>query len=139
MRPSINCVDPVSNKHTCSCTCTNSIIFDQPHLSSSQIGGSCCSSLEDCQTEKDTYIKSEQELNTQLNDKERDTKRGEQLSADLRTCKGVPFRYKGCWKDSANRVLKGSQRKLVQLTESLKGSDCASKYGGDNSQTCGGC
>jgi hypothetical protein len=140
VRLSIAYVHPASNKHTCSCTCTNSIIFDQLLPSSSQAGGSCCSSLEGCQAEKGTHIKSEQELNTQLNEEgERHSKREEELSADLRTCKEASFRYKGCWKDKANRVLKGSQRRLGQSTENLKELGCVSNCGGDSSQICGGC
>lgn len=111
MKPTIECVDPASNEHTCSCNCTNGVIINQPLTSFTQAGGSCCSSLGNCQAEKDRYVKAEQELNTQLNEeRERHSKREEELLADLRTCKGNRFEYKGCFQDNSSRLLRGSGR-----------------------------
>lgn len=111
MKPSIECVDPASNKYTCSCNCTNGVIISQPLTSFTQAGGSCCSSLDDCQAEMDKYVKAEQELKTQLNEeRERHAKREEEFSAALITWKRTPFKYKGCWKDTSSRVLRGSGR-----------------------------
>jgi len=111
VKPSIECVDPASNKHTCSYNCTNGVIISQPLTSLTQAAGSCCSSLDDCQAEKEKYVNAEQESNTQLNEeRERHAKREQELSADLRTCKTSPSKYMGCWSDSSSRLLRGSGR-----------------------------
>jgi len=65
MKPSITCMNPSSNNHSCSCTCTNGIMFQQPLPLSSHIGGSSAS-LADCQAGKNECLAREKDLMDQL-------------------------------------------------------------------------
>ncbi|XP_014551118.1 hypothetical protein COCVIDRAFT_113710, partial [Bipolaris victoriae FI3] len=70
MKPSVTCTDPALNNDTCSCTCTNGIIFNQPVTSPSQNNGGNDASLDTCQAEKDQYMEREREAMDKLNEAE---------------------------------------------------------------------
>jgi hypothetical protein len=90
VKPSITCED-LSHIHSCSCTCTNGLRFEQSLPSSVQPDGSSSSSssLDACQKANNECLVREQDLTNQLSQKERDLlQREEELSAALSNCKG---------------------------------------------------
>ncbi|EUC50956.1 hypothetical protein COCMIDRAFT_21667 [Bipolaris oryzae ATCC 44560] len=70
MKPSVTCADPSLNNDTCSCTCTNGIMFNQPVPSPDQSSGGNDASLDICQAEKDQYMEREREAMAKLHEAE---------------------------------------------------------------------
>ncbi|KNG50492.1 hypothetical protein TW65_02167 [Stemphylium lycopersici] len=117
VKPSITCTDSASEKPTCSCTCTNGIIFDQLLPATSMDGSS--TAPDSCQAEKQEWLEREQQLiadlnqaNDKLTRKEQEhLQREQQLSTELSTCNAKPscntkpFKYNGCYVDTESRVL----------------------------------
>ncbi|RAR06708.1 WSC-domain-containing protein [Stemphylium lycopersici] len=127
VKPSITCTDSASEKPTCSCTCTNGIIFDQL-LPATPLDGSS-TAPDSCQAEKQEWLEREQQLSADLiqakqeltrekelaaemsEKQQQHLKREQELSTQLSTCNAKPscntkaFKYKGCYVDNVKRVL----------------------------------
>jgi len=62
-------------------------------------------------------LQREQEWATKLNERQQEhLKREEGLLAELRTCQGKPFKYNGCYVDSAARVLSDHPHTSTAMT-----------------------
>ncbi|KAH8642359.1 hypothetical protein IG631_05301 [Alternaria alternata] len=104
------CNDASSDKHNCSCTCTNGIQFEQPldPFSSTANGGSGLGLVDDsvCQADKDLLKAQIQVLEDDKqaleDDKQALLKRQQELLDQLKTC---PYTYEGCHPDSYDYVL----------------------------------
>lgn len=125
MKPSVTCTDPALNNDTCSCTCTNGIIFNQPVPSPSQNNGGNDASLDTCQAEKDQYMEREREAMDKLNEAEQahatrekqlldeltsvrqaHATRERYLLTEANTCWPLTrFKYQGCYFDSNDRLI----------------------------------
>ncbi|KAJ6282439.1 WSC domain-containing protein [Bipolaris maydis] len=70
VKPSVTCTDPSLNNDTCSCTCTNGIIFNQPVPSPGQSSGGNDASLDICQAERNQYMEREREAMVKLHEME---------------------------------------------------------------------
>jgi len=104
VKPSITCTHPSLHEHSCSCTCTNGLRFEQSLPSSVQPGGSSNnSSLDACQAANDECLVREQGLATQLAEKEQELlQRQEELLAEISKYKSKPPVYQGCYVEQAN-------------------------------------
>ncbi|CAN9131097.1 unnamed protein product [Alternaria alternata] len=127
VKPSIVCDNASSDRHNCSCTCTNGITFDQPlDPFSSSTNGAPDDSI--CQAEKTGCFEREQQLkdeNASLTKAQQDlTEREQALKNQLTAYQNKPaYTYQGCFTDSAERVLNKKQvsepAMTVQRCESI--------------------
>ncbi|CAN9264226.1 unnamed protein product [Alternaria alternata] len=113
-KPSVVCND-ASDKHNCSCTCTNGIKFEQPldpfSSSSSATNGGSSQAVDnaECNADKEFCLEREQQLMakiTGLTDSEqKHVTREQELLDQLSTYQKKTYTYQGCLIDSGNRVL----------------------------------
>ncbi|CAN9174240.1 unnamed protein product [Alternaria alternata] len=137
-KPSVVCND-ASDKHNCSCTCTNGIKFDQPldPFSSATNGGSSqVADNAECKADKDFCLEREQQLMTKITEltdsEQKHVTREQELLDQLSTYQKKTTTYLGCLVDSNNRVL-GDKSFLNQPNLTVEGCEtlCAGfKYFG---------
>ncbi|OWY46760.1 WSC-like protein [Alternaria alternata] len=110
-KPSVVCND-ASDKHNCSCTCTNGIKFDQPldpFSSATNGGGSQVAHDAECKADKDFCLEREQQLMTKITEltdsEQKHVTREQELLDQLSTYQKKTTTYLGCLTDGDNRVL----------------------------------
>lgn len=117
--PSITCADPSLDNYTCSCACTNGLIFKQPpprpgHGSSE----SCYLSFATCQADQSQYLEREQNLMKQLIEKQEElTRRIDEWKAEKKKGTVSDHSYIGCYINAGTPVLAG-----VTLAKSMTNS-----------------
>ncbi|RYN19463.1 hypothetical protein AA0113_g11423 [Alternaria arborescens] len=110
-KPSVVCND-ASDKHNCSCTCTNGIKFDQPldPFSSATNGGSS-QVIDDakCKADKEFCLEHEKQLMDQVTglkeSEQKHVQREQELLEQLSAYQKKIYTYQGCFTDSSARVL----------------------------------
>ncbi|CAN9331401.1 unnamed protein product [Alternaria alternata] len=120
VKPSIICND-ASEKHNCSCTCTNGIKFDQPldPFSATASGDSGTGHDTECLAAKNFCLEREQQLMVQVADltdgQQKSLKREQELLEQLRTYQNT-YAYQGCFTDSIPRVLNARETNESAMT-----------------------
>jgi hypothetical protein len=121
VKPSVACMDPSLGEHSCSCTCSNGLRFEQslPSYSLQSGGSSSNGSLDACHAAQDKLLAREQDLADQLSQKQQELLRREQeLLAELEAYKQKPPTYMGCYAEQAqpNNILTGRRTPSESLT-----------------------
>lgn len=101
VKPLITCTDPSLQEHSCSCTCTNGISFDQPVPLASQNNSG--TNADGCEPEREQWLEREQQLIAEISQKQKELldreqeflKREEDLTDKLSKC--TKTTYQGCY------------------------------------------